>query len=449
MSASADFSPLVARIVDPTMRLLERTIGGDARWAGRPPGQAVATGWLVTRALMFIILLALETTILNDIHYYFTSLHDASAIGIGHALPEYPLPVTALLAIPYLIPFGSEPAYHLAFFAMMLLIDAAFTRQLFVQQGHRQTTPITLWLAAGPMLGPLMVTRFDLVPGVLVASSILWLTTRSTLSGVAISIGTALKLWPILALPALAAPLRTRMRVLAGAIITALVLIAAAISIGGWDRFISPLRYQSDRGLQVEAPISWPLMAAWSVHRGVWTIGLSPTSKSEEISGPGENVLLAVASVLTLLALVTIAILALRSWRAQRTISAQTVALIVFTSVGLIILTNKVFSPQYMLWLAPIAIAALAVTTNDATQSEKGNDGGLTRAAVSVLLVGVLTQVIYPLTYFWVIEERWTNPIGVLLLLARDLVLAYIVYYLGRRAWVQTSRRARATRQAT
>jgi len=441
VSAPNDFSPHLVRIVDPTTRFLDRTLGSGARWAGRPTGQAVATGWLLTRALMFIILLALETTILNDIHYYFTSLHDASATGIGHALPEYPLPVTALLAIPYLISFGSESMYHLAFFAMMLLIDAMFTRQLFVQQGHRQTMPVTLWLAAAPMLGPLMVTRFDLVPGILVAASILWLTNRPTLSGTAISIGTAVKLWPILALPALAAPLRTRLRVLTGAISTAAVLISAAIAVGGWDRFISPLRYQGDRGLQVEAPISWPLMAAWSVHRGVWTIGLSPTSKSEEISGPGQNVLLALASILTLLALLTIAIFTVRSWRAQRTITPETIALIVFTSVGLIILTNKVFSPQYMLWLAPIAIAALAVgAPHDAPTNEAGDEhGGLTRAAVSVLLVGVLTQVIYPLTYFWVIEERWTNPIGVLLLLIRDITLAYIVYYLGRRAWVRTS----------
>ena len=441
MSARLDFSPLLARIVDPTTRFLDRTIGSGARWAGRPPGQAVATGWLITRALMFIILLALETTILNDIHYYFTSLHDAATTGIGHALPEYPLPVTALLYIPYLMSFGSEQLYHLAFFAMMLLIDAAFTRQLYVQQGRRQSMSITLWLAAGPMLGPLMVTRFDLVPGVLVAASILWLTTRPQLSGAAIAIGTGLKLWPVLALPAIAAPLRTRMRVISGAVITAAVLITASITIGGWERFISPLRYQSDRGLQVEAPISWPLMAAWSVHRGVWTIGLSPTSKSEEISGPGEHALLALASILTLLALVTIAILALRSWRAQRTITPQTVAFIVFTSVGLIILTNKVFSPQYMLWLAPIAIAALAVTTNDASETDHHpiDDDGLARAAVAVLLVGVLTQVIYPLTYFWVLEERWTNPIGVLFLLIRDITLAYIVYYLGRRAWAQTS----------
>ena len=59
---------------------------------------------------------------------------------------------------------------------MMLLIDAAFTRVLYVQQGKHHTDPLTLWLAAGLLIGPLIVTRFDLVPGVLVALAVLWLS---------------------------------------------------------------------------------------------------------------------------------------------------------------------------------------------------------------------------------------------------------------------------------
>ena len=56
-----------------------------------------------------------------------------------------------------------------------------------------------------------------------------------------------------------------------------------------------------------------------------------------------------------------------------------------------------------------------------------------------LLSVGVLTQIIYPVLYLWVSDIYWANPIGVLMLLTRDIALVGFVVYSGRRAWIATA----------
>jgi Glycosyltransferase family 87 len=435
------FAYLLTRLTDPVFALIDRCIGGRAPWANVGPGRSVLLSWIVTRSLMLWIFWYYEGPVINDLNYYFTNLHAASVLGPGYAVPEYPLPVAAVLALPYVLSFGNQLAYQLVFIAMMLMIDAAFTCILFVHQGRRNTAPVTLWLAAGLLIGPMLVTRFDLIPGVLVALSVLWLSSSASRSGAALAIGTGIKLWPILVLPAAAAPRASRVRVIVSSLITAAILIGTTLAVGGWARFISPLRYQSDRGLQIEAPISLPLMFAWAFHPGTWTVFYSGVSKSVEIGGPGENVLLALASILTLLALLIIALYSLRAWRLQYVVTPLTVALISFTSVGLIILSNKVFSPQYLLWLIPTAIVGVALTLgpDDPEAASTSRDLGLQRAATLLLLIALLTQVIYPRAYHWISQLSPLNPVGVTMLAVRDIALAYVMYYFGRRAWRATS----------
>jgi hypothetical protein len=121
----------------------------------------------------------------------------------------------------------------------------------------------------------------------------------------------------------------------------------------------------------------------------------------------------------------------LRAWRQGRAVGAETVGWIMLTTVGLLILTNKVFSPQYLLWLSPIAIAMVALAPRA--------DSGVRRFVVLLLSVGVLTQVIYPLLYLWISGVYWANPLGVLLLAVRDVALVGFVIYAFRRAWRETA----------
>ncbi len=436
------FSTRLGRVMDPVYGLLERTIGARSPWSALGPERSVLVSWIITRAAALTILWYFEWTVINDLNYYFTNLHTASVLGPSYAVPEYPLPVAAVLAVPYVLSFGNQVAYQLIFITMILMIDAVFTRTLFTQQQRRITPAVTAWLAAAPLIGPLMFTRFDLIPGVLVALSLLWLTTKATRTGTALAIGTAIKVWPLLVLPAVAAPRHTRVRVILSSIVAGAILIVASLAIGGWERFISPLRYQSERGLQIEAPISLPLMFAWAFHPGQWTVFFSDSSKSVEVGGPGASVLLLMAGLLTLLALIVVAVYSLRAWRLQYVVTTLTITAISITSVGLIILSNKVFSPQYLLWLTPSAVIALALANTADDGEGRELRSGLQRCVTLLLLVALLTQLIYPRAYDWISQVSPMNPVGVMMLTLRDAGLAYVIYCFGRYAWTATAHRS-------
>lgn len=421
------------RLVDGVAPWIDRLVGDGARWSRLPEGRRVALGWVITRALMLALLALPMQTIINDVTYYFDNLHTWALTGDSQsALHEYPLPVILLVGLPYLVSFGNHYVYDTAFIVMMLAIDAAFCRLLFTHGGRRQTAAVTLWLAAGVMMGPLAVTRFDVVPGVLAGAALLLLARHPRTASVFVAFGAALKLWPAVLLPALAAPKATRWRVVAAAVVTGVLVVGITVAYGGPERLLSPLRYQSERGLQVESLPALPLMVLWSVFRAPWLVEFS-SFVSQQIYGPGGHLMLQLASVATGLALLWMALMWVRLWRAGSTVTAETVGWLMLASTGLLILTNKVFSPQYLLWLSPVAIAMVSLAPR--------RDTGVRRFTVLLLLVGVLTQLIYPILYGWVVGIYWANPLGVLLLAARDVALIGFVVYSGRRAWRESSPR--------
>ncbi len=281
------------------------------------------------------------------------------------------------------------------------------------------------------MMGPLAVTRFDLVPGVLAGASVLLLATRPRLSAVFVVLGAALKLWPAVLLPALAAPVAHP--------------VAGRRRDPGLRRSRSwsrPWRSAGSTACSRRSPGS-PTAAcrssrcrrsrSWSPGRSShdpWTVDFSRFITSQ-VSGPGDRLLINLATLATVAALVVMAALWLRAWRRGATISAETVGWIMLTTTGLLILTNKVFSPQYLLWLSPVAIAMVAVAPRA--------DTGVRRFVVLLLSVGILTQLIYPILYLWISGVYWANPLGVMLLAIRDVALIGFVVYAGRRAWRETA----------
>ncbi len=425
-------------VVDPAARLFDRCLGAGSPWGGLRPGRRVLVGWLVTRALMLLLLALTQQTVINDVLYYVANLTPLADGGdLALVLDEYPFPVIALLGLPWLVAGGNELLYALLFVTLMLAVDAAFTILLFRRAGHRQDAAVTLWLASAPLMGPLTITRFDLVPGVLAGAAVLLVSSRPRTAAVLVAVGAALKLWPAVLLPALAAPTRTRWRVVAAAVASGLVIVAASIAIGGLDRLLSPLAWQGDRGLQIESIAALPLMLLWSVAHDPWVVDFTRFITSE-VAGPGDRLLILLATVASVGAVAFMAVLWVRAWLRGRSVDAETVGWLMLTSIGLLIVTNKVFSPQYLLWLTPVAVAMVSVAPR--------RDSGIRRFTVLLLLVGVLTQLIYPTLYLWISEIYWANPLGVALLALRDVALIGFVVYTARRAWADTRDPARVVR---
>jgi hypothetical protein len=321
--------------------------------------------------------------------------------------------------------------YYLSLVALFVAVDAAFAWCLWRAGGSRMTRGMIVWLLAGPVLGPLVVTRLDSLAGELAALALLALSaSRPAGAGTLIALGCGIKLFPAVGLPALLLPGDWRQRLVAigGIAVTGIVLVAATVAAGGLERLWSPLAFQAQRGLQVEAFAALPFLWARHFSPGNWESRLG-ACRCYELHGPGVEQALQLASAGLLIGLVGLAVLYVRAFKAPAT--ARTAALAARLSVLALIVfiaTNKVFSPQYMIWLAaPLAVLALLA------------EDGLPRADCA-LLIGAcaLTQVIFPLNYAALAHVEESRAWVLAALLARDAAIVALGVRLAARIWRDT-----------
>ncbi len=412
--------------------------------------------WLFSRIVLFLEWAAMLFT-LGDTRYYHENITRMGLNGPQSTMIEYPTPVLWLLKLPDLVSFGHRWAYVAAFFCLMFLLDAAFTWTLWHDGGRLRGKAVAFWSAFVPLVGTTAYLRFDIITAVLAGWALLLLRKKQPVaSGAMIGIGAAIKLWPALLWPALlgdrehGSPRRNRLLTSLGFWGSGCLLAIASLVWAGWDRLVSPLGWQGQRGLQIESvwatiPMLWRMMTPETF----W-VAVSDFN-AWEISGPATELFQTLASAamaLGLLATVACYLLWLRRGD-QRLIEGAALMLLV---IFVMIVANKTFSPQYIIWVGGPLAAGWAMASENPKGSHRARSDEHHLAEISewTLVITLLTQIIYPIGYASLVGHRPGMHGATLVLAARNVVLCWVLFKIA--AWIWSflhPRQIEATRLAT
>ncbi|HQR81095.1 MAG TPA: glycosyltransferase 87 family protein, partial [Actinomycetota bacterium] len=314
---------------------------------------------------------------------------------VGDQMWQYPPLVGPLLAVGALIP----PNPTLGLVLLMLAFDTTTFAVLLRQheRGGSLEGPWA-WVAAGMLIGPVWLTRFDVAPALFAVLGLL-AVRRPIRAGALFAVGAMLKMWPGLLL--LAVPRRGFGRAVLAFGATSLAILGVLLL--GMDGAGSFASEQRARGLQVESVPAWGFLVA---HHLGWTRHFAYRYGAMEVMAPGVEVVALLVTVTTVLGL---AVLALLRWsgRLDHAAPADIALVVVLFSM----VTSRVLSPQYLIWVAAVAAVCLL-------------DPGTRMRPVIVLLlpVAALGQILYPMHYDWLLSEGLTGlvlqSIRILLLLA-------------------------------
>lgn len=312
--------------------------------------------------------------LVSDIPLY----RDYADLFLGGALPyrdvpfEYPPLAAPLIALPGLVSLDLE-TYRLAFAAVtfallatLVLATAALARIGATSADYSgQTRPSVLEgiallaVAVAPLVtGAMIRTHFDLAPVLCLVAGLAAIARDRPRAGFALlGIGGALKLFPLLAVPIAMAWLLGRDRrrqaweglAIAAGVAALAVAAAVALSPGGaWDA----VEYHLDRPVQVESLPATALNALDAVG------GRAPqrvhSHQSDGLEHPAAAALAAVLLGLFGAALAALCIVV------RRTPDTRSLALAGLGSAVAFAAFGKVLSPQFMIWLVPLAALALA-----------------------------------------------------------------------------------------
>jgi hypothetical protein len=353
----------------------------------------IVIGWLITRLLMLVILASFERFVVGDVYYYHRKINALFSAGLDRTLYEYPTPVVWILWLPYGASLGNRVGYLVAFIIFMLALDAVFTYALWRSAGRRHDTAIDFWLIFVPLIGPLSYLRFDMLPAVLAGGALLAARRKPWVTGALTGLGAAIKLWPALLIGAFMSYRADRRPAGIAFVIVGFGLALISLIFGGWLRLISPLTWQSDRGLQIESIWATPLMLARAVKPDYWTVEMS-RYQAYEIFGSGVDAWVMISNIATLFGLALIILLTIRAFRYDGS-TPVAIGFVIVAIVAIMTITNKTLSPQYLLWLGG-PMAALLVFRPQALPGERS---AINRMAGQLLILAVLTQLVYPLLY--------------------------------------------------
>lgn len=321
------------------------------------------------------------TLVINDVTLYeqWAQILQSGRFPVGDEMWQYPPLVGPLFALGALIP----PEPRLGLILLMLAFDAATFVVLMrrTAQGGSIEGPWA-WIAAAMLIGPVWLTRFDVVPALFAVLGLL-AVARPARSGALLAVGALLKVWPALLL--LAVPRRGFPKALFGFAVTAgALLLGLVLTMDGAASFASE---QKARGLQIESVPAWFFLVA---HHLGWERTFVYRYGAMEVSAPGVEAAAVAIAVLGAIGLALLAILRFTG-RFDRALPADVGLVVVLFSM----ITSRVLSPQYLIWVAAIAAVCLL---DPATRM---------RPIIILLMpVAALGQILYPMHYNWLMSDE-------------------------------------------
>jgi glycosyl transferase family 87 len=273
---------------------------------------------------------------------------------------EYPPLSLVPLQVPGLLGEGTED-FVKAFQLEMIAFDLAIVLLLALALPGRPREVVSalgvytagVVLLSGVVLddsvidqAPLALSRFDLVPALLVLAAVLARDAgRSAAWSGLLSVATMVKAFPVLLYPALLRGERNWRRV---AVAAAIPFVLSDVIVVAWgDSFFSAITYHSERELQIESVAATPFEIA-----SLLGSGATPTA------GHGGFDLIASGAGVAKWIWLTLGagayLLVVRAgWRSPVSNLRLATAL-----VAILMVFATVLSPQFLLWLLPLSAAA-------------------------------------------------------------------------------------------
>ncbi|HOB06267.1 MAG TPA: glycosyltransferase family 87 protein [Propionibacteriaceae bacterium] len=420
----------------------------------------VVIAFIAARVFVFGLWAAFKLGTQNDVLYYWHRIHlHMTGAPASETLIEYPTPVIWLLEIPYWLALQSRPGFVVAYIIFMLLLDLGFAIALWRAGGTRRSQAVLFWVLFTLMMGPTTYMRFDLIPAVLGGAAVMALLPRqrSRLAGGLIGVGAAIKLWPALLWPAtLVGDRPQKVRASIGFWAVGIALALASLLYGGWGRLVSPLTWQSGRGLQIESIWATVPMAIRAFRPDDFLVAVSRW-QAFEIAGPGASVMQQLSTIATILGMVVIGIVYWQ-WLKRRERTVLEAGLMMLLVITVTIVTNKTFSPQYMMWLGG-PMAAMIVASGHALRQAQGPGNGTLRQAQGpgspardgadteltwrriaglswwILGLTLATQLVYPIMYEPLVHGGWLMGPATAVLVLRNVAMVVFTGLLLRTVW--------------
>jgi hypothetical protein len=325
-----------------------------------------------------------------------------------HTMPrEYPAPALAVFSLPLLWPFAP---YDLTYMVLLAALVFGVAVWLARQRLELSCLAFVLSMAIGGWATAL--ARYDLLPGVLVLGALVAAERgRPLVAYLLLVAATLLKIYPGFLIPALAlhqwrtegkAPRREL--AIAAIVLVAGFLPGALLNPGG---FVGPLHYNALRPPQIESLAGALLWLAGAIAGGVRVrLTYHSVNVIGALAGP-------VAWLATLGLAAGLLVAYRRAWLGRDGLGRSFMLVLLVTLCG-----SKLLSPQYLLWLFPLAAYAEGLR-------------------LRWLLVAALTLLIYP--YGYGLDNSLirlpTHPLFMGAILARDGLLAAITaFYLAQGA---------------
>ncbi|MBV9691631.1 MAG: hypothetical protein JO202_18195 [Ktedonobacteraceae bacterium] len=267
-----------------------------------------------------------------------------------HVLPyEYPLLALAPFSLGLIA--SSQSWYQVAFALCMTLIAALIYLLLVRYRSRRAAIVCAIYLVAGGW--GTAAGRFDLVPSAFTLLAVICATTkRWNWAFAALALGVLLKLYPVVLLPPflIAQQMESRERwycwrrlVPLGVFVAICAVVTTFSLLLSVQGTLAPLGYFKNRPFQIES--SWASLF-WLLQAPNHPLHVEHTYGSLNVLSPLSA---HVALWSKLLPVGTLLYVYWLQWRRKIDLAASSLLTLL-----VVILTGKVFSPQYLLWVAPL-----------------------------------------------------------------------------------------------
>ncbi len=325
---------------------------------------------LIHAVILLIIFTIVYDTTGNSVYFEYSNMAIYGQMPYRDFAVEYPPLALLFLTLPRLIS-SSFTMYTYVFAAQILLFDllglfliSSLSRRL----GLKLVPTLTIYTLAVLAIGPLLITRYDLIPAIMVLLSI-YAFSRSSykLSWAILAIGMMTKIYP-----AVIAPIfllyhfrhHQYQHIITGvgtfAVTTAIIMLPCLLlsADGFWQSF----SYHAQRSLQSESTYASFLLVGHTL--GINTVGLEFGFGSNNIASPLADTLAKFSPLVMLLSLALVYWFFYKSYdktAATKGLSApigqpDTANIINYSLLAILafIITSKVLSPQFIIWLFPL-----------------------------------------------------------------------------------------------